>query len=119
MGLPRKTERPSREPKMEPPTEAWFDFASEEARKLNCRPADVLGPSKRRRHVVARWRAWHALKQAYPYCSVAGIARVTGYDHTTIRYGIRRLLKEPLGFDPKWFPRMGPKPRAESMEAHS
>lgn len=74
-----------------PPESAWLRFASEEAIREGLRLADILGARKGRRVAYARWRAWQRLRDEYPRCSVLGIAKVSGFNHTGVRYGLIRL----------------------------
>lgn len=80
-----------------PPASAWMRIATEEAIRSGLRPADVLGGTHRRPVAYARWRAWRALKEAYPKASLLGIGTVSGFDHTGVRYGLMRLA----GLNPK------------------
>jgi len=40
---------------------------------------------------IARWRAFQIVLCTVPGVTIAGVARVAGYDHTTILHGLNRL----------------------------
>lgn len=87
----------------EPPPDAWIAIATEEATRAGCRPYKVLGGVRERigkrgalhmdSCVVARWRAWRRIKAEYPEASIAGIGRVSGFDHTAILRAMKRLAE--------------------------
>lgn len=88
VGKPSKV---SRKERFQPTDEEWHRIASEEAAKANIRIAHVVGPSNVRAHAQARWRAWRRILDENPHCSIAGVARVSGWDHTSLLSGLKRL----------------------------
>lgn len=55
----------------------------------------VFMNTRKRSAVIIRWRAWRSL--AVQNCSISGIARASGFDHTTVLHGINQIAKiEPL-----------------------
>lgn len=69
----------------------WVAMASEEAHKAGLAPSMVLGPSRKSKAVWARWRAWERILDHDLRYSFAGVARTTGWDHTTILAAMKRL----------------------------
>lgn len=61
------------------------------ARQHGVKPSDILSPQRRYKHL--RWQLW-----AQFYTPVTGaytlgqLGRMTGFDHTSVRYGIFRHL---------------------------
>lgn len=51
---------------------------------------DVLGRRRRGKIVDARWALWRALDEVGKY-SYASIGRATGYNHTSVLYGVGHL----------------------------
>ena len=76
---------------VEPPAELWTSIAIEEAVRAFLPPNAVLNGDKRHRASLARWRAWKRLLDMPENFTIAGVARVSGWDHTTILYGLKRL----------------------------
>lgn len=83
--------------KYEPTAEQWIAAASHRAREAELKPSAVIGPTLHRAASLARWRAWNDLRQANPSLSMAGIGRVSGFHHTSVRYGLLRLAGAPVG----------------------
>ncbi len=76
-----------------PSKSAWLkavEMASYDAWIL---PEWILDGRRHKRVVRARWAAWRYLRDMNPNYSVAGMARTTGYDHTTILWGLKRLAE--------------------------
>ena len=84
--LPRKVS-------WQPTDGEWIGVARAVAQDAQIEPALILGGSKLKRPVRARWKAWRKLLADYPEYSIAGLARTSGYHHTTILSGLRRLSK--------------------------
>jgi len=78
-------------PPSTPPQAAWLRIAAEEAQRSGLRLAGVLGGSKQRPYVYARWRAWQRLQDEFPRASLAGMGRTTGFDHSSVRWGLMRV----------------------------
>lgn len=77
----------------QPPAEAWIAAAHAAARETLTEPSDVLGGSTKPRCALARRLAWKAVLADFSDCSVAGLARVSGFDHTAILYSLGRLKR--------------------------
>lgn len=76
--------------KRHPDPQAWID-AVHEALKENpsLKEVKVLAGDRRAKYAQVRWRAWKTLRTAG--YSVFGIAVISGFDHTTVLHGLRRL----------------------------
>ena len=85
-----KPKRLQRLGRTEPPASAWINAASHEAREAGLRPNLVLAGCRHREFAFARARAFKTVLDAHPNCSIAGLGRVSGFDHTTILAGVRR-----------------------------
>ncbi len=71
----------------------WIGAATKEAIAACVEPSAILRGSRERRHIYARWRAWQRLLDENPsYCPV-GIAKVSGFDASTVWNGLWRLRK--------------------------
>lgn len=55
--------------------------------------ADVMGRSRYREHVAARYEAFYRLRSIYAL-SLPQIGRLMGRDHTVVWYGIRRHMEK-------------------------
>jgi hypothetical protein len=75
----------------EPLRSDWIAIATQKANEVKIPPGIVLAGAGGYAGVVARWRAWREILDIHPQLSIAGVARVSGFDHTTILYGLRRL----------------------------
>lgn len=84
--------------RLTPSKAEWVEIASQIAREAKLRPSDVLAGCRYKKAVWARWRAWRAILEANPHYSVAGVARTSGHDHTTVLHGLQRLA----GKNPRW-----------------
>lgn len=92
--------RPMRKLQFEPSDHDWMRIATEEARSAGLRPSVVVGHGRKRPVVVARWRALQRLIAENPHCSLAGVGRVVGMDHTSLIHMQRRteaMSNSPLG----------------------
>lgn len=74
------------------PPSRWRRMASIEANSRGLCPVRLLAGDKHRVFVTARWHVWRELYVGG--CSFASIARASGFDHTTIMHGLRRLRGE-------------------------
>lgn len=79
--------------KTEPSRESWIDAATGAAAAFGLRPSDVLGGKLGAKYAKARSIAWQAVLEAFPKVSVAGLARVSGYNHTSILSSIGTLKR--------------------------
>ncbi len=89
LGLPKRTRRGQ----VTPTFAEWVAIASEMAQEAGIRRCDLLGPNHSKAVFPVRWRAWRAMKDRNPRYSVAGIGRVSGFDATSVRYGLMRLAE--------------------------
>lgn len=69
----------------------WRSIAIAKASEAKVSPKHVLGRMRGRAVVRARWKAWRTLLDADPNYSIAGLMRVTGWDRSTIAFGLKRL----------------------------
>jgi len=74
-----------------PSAKHWERVATEEAEAVGLDPVKLLSGDKSRGYPEARWRAFARLKADNPNYSLSGMARVSFFDHTSVRYGLRRL----------------------------
>jgi hypothetical protein len=81
---------------LQPPARVWVDLVQKHAASLELAPRDVLEGNKCRAASLARWRAMQDILDMYPECSIAGLARITGFDRTGIMHGLRRLSGHDL-----------------------
>lgn len=81
----------------QPPVSAWLSAAHAAARETLTKPSDVLAGSTKGRCALARRIAWQAVLDAFPDVSIAGLARVSGFDHTSILSSLgRRKASRPM-----------------------
>jgi hypothetical protein len=93
MRAPRRPAK-HREKSYEPDLQLWITAATQEARNAKLRPCDVIGGVRTRQHVRARWRAWRTIITDNPNVSVAGLGRVSGFDHTSILHSFARMKED-------------------------
>lgn len=80
-----------------PSSEKWIATAREEAAKVRVTVRLVLSGDKRLRPLLARHRAWgRLLSEGY---SLSGISRASGFHHTSILIGERRLAAHEARFE--------------------
>lgn len=58
-------------------------------RQFAVTPADLLCGDRSKQLTLARWALWFCLRERYGL-SYPELARMLGYDHTTILHGVRR-----------------------------
>lgn len=80
---------------LSPKKAEWIAVATEKALAADVRPSDVMAGRKLKPVVRARWAAWKAMQDRYPHYSIAGIARTSGHDWTTVLHGLKRLSGVP------------------------
>lgn len=80
---------------VEPSKALWIAIATEEAFKAGLDPEDVIDGYKGHKAAKCRWRAWRRLLDMPAGYTVAGVGRISGWSHTDIAYGMRRLLGIP------------------------
>lgn len=74
----------------EPKSADWMRIAAEEAQSAGLKPSVIVGHNKTRPVVQARWRALKRLMDENPHCSLAGVGRVVGCDHSSLIHMLRR-----------------------------
>jgi hypothetical protein len=74
----------------QPPRRAWIEIATRRALEAKLAPKDVIQGCRLKAVARVRWAAFQEVLDRYPICSVAGLARLTGFDHTGILHGLRR-----------------------------
>jgi hypothetical protein len=74
-----------------PTKSAWITTATEIAAQAGLNVTELLAGSKKRPYAIARWRAWRVMLDMSPNVSIAGVARISGHDHTTVLHGLARL----------------------------
>jgi hypothetical protein len=80
--------------RLAPPLHVWISAATCAAQEAGIKPGAIIGGSMQKNVCMARWMAWKRLLDSNPRYSLAGLARVSGWHHTTIMYGMRRLAGE-------------------------
>jgi hypothetical protein len=72
-----------------PSLHEWHSAAQRASLAASVPIGDIMSPKRVRAVVRARWLAFRYLRESG--CSYPGIGQVTGFDHTTILSGLRRL----------------------------
>ena len=75
----------------EPSREHWINAAKMAAALENVSFKEIILGERRHAIARARWRAFKAVLDTDKRASIAGLARVSGFDHTTILHGLGRL----------------------------
>jgi len=75
--------------KTRPSKSSWVAAATLAAEREGVSVCAVLAGSRKAAAVRARWSAWAAMMENSRH-SLPQMAEVTGFDHTTIMYGLRR-----------------------------
>lgn len=73
----------------------WIGAAMAEGELAGVNYKRILGGDRQAPVALARWKAFKRILDEYPNYSVAGLARTSGYHHSTVMYGIRRLEGMP------------------------
>lgn len=81
----------------QPTDQEWIAAATYRANEGGLKPHLVIAGVCRRQHAIARWKAWQDLMHGNPAYTLAGVGRATGFDHTSIRYGLGRLREITAG----------------------
>jgi len=87
-----EAEEPAPWPRIWTPTQERLDLIAEIAEQHDVSLADVIGPSRFRHIINARFAAIRAVRQRYPEMSLPQLGRLFNRDHTTILHALR---KEP------------------------
>lgn len=77
--------------KCEPTPEMWIAIAKKHADDAKVSVSELLAGRRPQQIVIARWKAWREILETNRDISVSGLARVSGFDHTTILLGLKRL----------------------------
>lgn len=88
---PKKTGPRNDSVKYTPSREEWTAMASQAGREWLVVASGILSGSQQPRMAKARAWAWKLILDQNPHYSIAGVARVSGFDHTTILTALRRL----------------------------
>ena len=78
----------SKAQKVRPPKYVWLQYATEAAVAADIHPERVLTHCRDKASTRARWAAWAAILATGRY-TVAGLAKVCGWHHTSILYGLK------------------------------
>lgn len=74
-----------------PSQEQWISVVKEHARDRRISAREVLCGNRHRPFVYTRWMAFKTILERFPNLSVLGVAKVSGFDHTAILHGLKRL----------------------------
>lgn len=80
----------------EPSFEEWRTVALEAATEAGVCHMAVIRGDRNKAVCWARWRAWKKLMAMDDSYSLAGVGRVSGWDHTSVRFGLLRLNMSAL-----------------------
>lgn len=82
---------PSEAETKRPSKAEWVATATRKAQEARIPASHVLGGAKHRKAVKARWEAWRDILDGNRDYSINGVATVSGFDHTSILHGMKRL----------------------------
>ena len=82
----------SKAQKVRPPKYVWLQYATEAAVAADIHPERVLTHCRDKASTRARWAAWAAILATGRY-TVAGLAKVCGWHHTSILYGLKMIRR--------------------------
>lgn len=92
LGLPVVAKRPpSRTYDKAPSKELWIETVRTFAAERGISLTDALAGRRHRPYVLARMKAWRAILARPEGYSIMGVARRSGFDHTTILHSQKRL----------------------------
>jgi len=77
-----------------PPYGEWLARATQAAQEGGTTVGAVMAGSQAKAAKLARWKAWKAVLDADPRYSIAGLARTTGFDHTSILYAVKKMAQK-------------------------
>jgi hypothetical protein len=69
----------------------WVAAVTEEAKASELHPSLLLGGCRKYKVARARWRAFKRVLDDHPRISIKRLAIASGFDHTTILHGLKRL----------------------------
>lgn len=75
----------------EPTKQDWIEIATAHADAARLNRVKLLAGTRTRPYTDARWRAWRDLMARHPHVSFAGAGRISGFHHTSVISGVRRL----------------------------
>lgn len=75
----------------EPSEQEWIAIATRHAEEARIKPSKLLAGCRTKPACIARWKAWEAVLASNDNYSIAGVARVSGFDHSSIIHGLKRL----------------------------
>jgi hypothetical protein len=78
----------------QPPADVWINACRTEAALAGVGVKSVLMGHLSKPVVRVRWKAFARVLNENQYYTVIGLARTSGFDHTTILYGLARLRGE-------------------------
>ncbi|MBU6427364.1 hypothetical protein KGQ27_04010 [Patescibacteria group bacterium] len=82
----------SKAQKVRPPKYVWLQYATEAAVAADIHPERVLTHFRDKASTRARLAAWAAILATGRY-TVAGLAKVCGWHHTSILYGLKMIRR--------------------------
>lgn len=74
----------------------WIGTVSRLAAEARLHPSLILAGSKGRCHSLVRAKAWRAILDENPHYTVAGVAKISGHDHTTLLSALKKLAAGKL-----------------------
>lgn len=69
----------------------WIGTVSRLAAEARLHPSLILAGSKGKCHSMVRAKAWRAILDENPHYTVAGVARISGHDHSTLCVALKKL----------------------------
>lgn len=92
---PARKNRPQKRPpkivRFTPTEQEWLEVATQVATERGLRPSLLMGGKIDPAYTAARWAAWRALKDRSPAYTLAGVGRVSGYDHSSLVNAFRQM----------------------------
>lgn len=76
---------------LQPPDSLWVAVATEAAKRHRIKPSYLLAGARAHRVSRARHEAWATFVAQHPEYSIAGLARTSGFNHTSVLAGIKRV----------------------------
>lgn len=69
----------------------WIAAATEQAKLAEIHPSLLLGGCRKHKVARARWAAFKQVLDNNPRLSIKRLAETSGFDHTSILHGLKRL----------------------------
>lgn len=76
---------------LEPSWDAWEAAVKAYAEIDGVSSGEIFSGKRSKRVTAARWKAFKAILDTHPRCSIAGLGRVSGFHYATILHGLKRL----------------------------